>query len=165
MIWYFCWVAVSLWDQYITGHSSWMIMALIWLSKRLIYMWNGILWLGYAMRTSTDMIIFTILNVLSILGYNKRSFYQIDQKEVEQTGFFDNISQYVLTAPRKPCISLILYDGSCSRVTKTHFFQGLSLVGINQYPSQSVSWMDCALEGANSEAIASRQERTLLMRT
>ncbi len=30
---------------------------------------------------------------------------------------------------------------SSSRMVEMHFFQGLSLIGINQYPSQLVSWM------------------------
>ncbi len=102
-----------------------------------------------------------------LLESNKWSFLpdSLDSDESKCT-CLGLIGWYVLTAPRKQGVLLMLHGGSCSRMVEMHFFLGFSLVGIYQYPSHSVSLIAYVhLRGLMAKPFASRQDRTLSSRT
>ncbi len=83
----------------------------------------------------------------------------LSDKQVSKWSYLGHISQYLLIAPRKPCISLKLHGVSCLRMAEIHFLHDLSPIGINHYLSQSksksINFLDgpCIFGGFNVEAI------------
>ncbi len=67
----------------------------------------------------------------------------------------------MLTAPRKLHTFLMMCGGSCTRMAEMCFFHGLRPVGVNQYPSQLVTWMAQAhLRELTVKSFTLRQDKT-----
>ncbi len=99
-------------------------------------------WLEYAMNISAARIVFIVLKALSMSGVQlKVSLPNLSNNGANRCAHLGHISQYVLTAPRKLHICMMLHGGSCSQMAEMPSFQGLSPVGVNKYPSQSISWI------------------------
>ncbi len=126
-------------------------------------MWNGKLWLGYTIGTSADKMVFMILKARSICGVQRRDFLpDLSERGLSKWARLGHMSQYVLMAPRKRRISLREHGGSCSRMAEMRFFHGLRPMGVNQYPSQLVSWKAHShLRGLIVNPFALRQDNTL----